>query len=159
MMGSGKTVTGQALARWMRQTFIDLDEYIEKKLGHKIPLIFEQEGEPRFRDYESEALREVAGKEKTIIATGGGIVLRPQNVELMKSRGRVIYLQTSLEWMWKRVQGKTGRPLLNVPDPQAALARIYQEREALYEAASDFQVLTDAKTADEVMKEILAEVN
>lgn len=155
MMGSGKTSTGKALAESLGYAFIDLDEALEKKLGRTISEIFKTNGEPFFRGEETRVLEDVSKQGPAVMATGGGIVLRPENVERMKKSGRVIYLKTSLDWLWKRVQKESNRPLLKVEDPRAALEKILNDRRDLYEKAGDLVVMTDGKTPDEVAEEIM----
>ncbi len=154
MMGSGKTVTGKALAELHGAVFVDLDQELEKKYGMTIAKIFEKEGEISFRIREKIILGQFSKQGKQVISTGGGIILDPQNIATMKKFGRVIYLETSLEWLWKRVKDKGHRPLLKSKDPKAALEGILNLRKSIYESAADFKVVTDGKTAEEVAQEI-----
>ena len=154
MMGSGKSVTAKRLAPMLGFEFVDLDDWIEKRTGRPIREIFEKEGEPYFREQEAVLLKEAAGTASRVVATGGGAVLRPENVKRMRETGKVVYLQTSLETLWKRVKEKNDRPLLKNGDPEQALARILGEREALYKTACDFQVNTDGQKAGAVAKKI-----
>ena len=135
MMGSGKTVTGRHLAVLLNYGFVDLDENIQDKLHRTISDIFEKEGEPFFRKEEAGVLKEVSGIGRRVIATGGGTVLLPENVTRMKSTGKVVYLETSLELLWQRVRGKKDRPLLKQSDPRQSLEMIFAARRPLYEQA------------------------
>ena len=110
MMGSGKSVTGKKLALLLKKKFVDLDEEIENRSGRTIRDIFEKEGEDYFRDLESRLLKKVnpAGQ---VVATGGGVILRAENIAHMRVTGKIVYLATSLEDLWKRLAGKKDRPL------------------------------------------------
>lgn len=155
MMGSGKSVTGKALAGLMRTTFIDLDSEIEKKADSTIERIFEVKGEFEFREMESAALKEAAESEEAlVVATGGGAVLREANVELMKKTGKIVYLDTTLDMLWSRVKDSTTRPLLKKADPYDRLAAIYKQRQPIYEAAADFSTPTDGLTGLDVATDI-----
>ena len=156
MMGSGKSVTGKKLAEFMGLAFVDLDDRIEKKHGRTIADIFQNQGEAFFRREESLLLKEAAKAGRQVIATGGGVILDPSNVESMKKNGRVVYLETSGEMLWQRVREKKGRPLLNGGDPRASLFDILGKRRSLYEKAADCRVATDGQTAEAVARKILA---
>lgn len=154
MMGSGKSVTGKALAAMLGYEFTDLDAEIEKKEGRKIARIFEENGEPYFRDVETAVLKEFSAVPNRVFATGGGIVLKDENIEIMKSTGRGIFLETSLSVLWERVRQSKDRPLLNTPDPKGTLERIMENREYRYTKASDLSVLTDGLSPQQVAKQI-----
>ena len=154
-MGSGKTVTGRALAKLTGRNFLDLDGEIESRTRLTINEIFQKKGEPFFRAEEKNILTEAARQTDSVIATGGGAVLILENVEKMKATGRVIYLETSLETLWQRVREKKDRPLLQSADPKAMLIRLFQERRPLYESASDGRVLTDGLSAETVARKIV----
>lgn len=154
MMGSGKSVTGRALAGMLDAAFVDFDTEIEIKEGRTIPEIFTQSGEPYFRDVESAVLEDIAKKNHQVVATGGGVILRPENVKRMKETGTVVLLEASAKTLWQRLQYSKGRPLLNKPDPFGALTQILSDRELLYEKACHISVPTDGKTAEDVAREI-----
>ena len=153
MPGSGKSATGKILASSLKFKFLDLDEEIVHVAGKSIPKIFEEDGEDHFRYLESLVLGRSRLKSNQVIATGGGIVVRPENWSAMESRGRTIYLKTSPEWVYERTKNSKERPLLNCADPQAAIAALYAKRSALYEKA-DFTIVTDNKTPAQVAGEI-----
>jgi shikimate kinase len=157
MMGAGKTATGKALAQLARMDFLDLDEAIESQSHLSINEIFQKKGEPYFRDQERKALSRAAAGSNTVVATGGGIVLDPGNVEKMKLSGRVIYLAAAFETLWERVRDKHDRPLLAVPDPKAVFTRLFQERRPLYESSSSGKIETEGLAADAVARKIIAE--
>ena len=152
-MGAGKTTVGRALAKNLGRDFVDLDEYLEKKLGITVPRIFSRYGECFFRDTESEALLSVSKKNRQVIATGGGVVLRDENWELMKKRGITVYLKTSPEILWNRIKDNTSRPLLQVENPYKKLLELLSKRNALYEKA-DFTVDTVNVSPQNIVEEI-----
>lgn len=155
MMGSGKTVTGRRLATMLGMDFVDLDQMIEQKTGRSISELFEKESEAYFRDQESVLLKEVSSIGSRVVATGGGAVLQPENVECMRRTGKIVFLKTSLEDLWPRVKDKKDRPLLGKGNPREALAKIYASRAPLYEKAYDFEVNTDGQKAEAVARKIL----
>lgn len=154
MMGSGKTVTGKALADLIDYTFVDLDAEIQAQEGRSIPEIFAGSGELYFRDVESSILGNFSKQERQVVAPGGGIVLREENVHCMKKTGTVVLLKASAESLWQRVRYSRDRPLLHKPDPFGTLRQILNDREGLYENACHFSVHTDGKIADDVANEI-----
>ena len=154
MMGSGKTETGKILADLLEYVFVDLDAEIQAKEGRSIPEIFEGSGEPYFRDVESSVLEQFSKETKQVLATGGGIVLREENVRRMKKTGRVVLLKASAESLWRRIRYSKDRPLLNKPDPFGVLRQILNDRGTFYENACHFSVLTDGKIAEDVASEI-----
>ena len=154
MMGSGKSVTGKRLAAKLGYGCADLDDLIEEKARKSIGQIFINEGEDFFRDLESQMLKEASGLGNRVVATGGGTILRPGNVELMRATGKIIFLETSPDILWQRVKDKKDRPLLGGEKPQEKLLQIYAYRLPLYEGCCDFKVATDGKTAAAVADEI-----
>ena len=153
-MGSGKSVTGKALAAMSDASFVDLDSEIELKEERTIPEIFAHSGESCFRDIESAVLETFSARSRQVIATGGGIILRPENVKRMKETGTVVLLDASAKTLWQRLQYSKGRPLLNKPDPLGALTQILNDREHLYKKACHVAVPTDGKSAEDVALEI-----
>jgi shikimate kinase len=154
MMGSGKSVTGASLARILNWEFVDLDKRIERAKGSTIAEIFTREGEAAFRDIEEQALAAVSREHNHVVATGGGVVTRTKNLHVMQHRGRIVYLQATLETLWSRVKDQKERPLLNHANPKEALQHIYLTRKPLYEESCDFIVQTDGKTAEATAREI-----
>lgn len=152
-MGTGKTSVGRILAKSLEMSFVDLDVEIEKELGMTIPEIFSTHGEDFFRDAESEALRSVAQRERQAIATGGGVVLREENWEVMGKKGVTIYLKAPAEVLYKRVKNNTSRPLLQVENPLEKVQELLSKRISLYEKA-DLIVDTEHISPQEAVREI-----
>jgi shikimate kinase len=157
-MGCGKSTIGEELARLLHRPFIDLDARIEALTNRSISDIFTHDGEQRFRQIESKALREAAQMGTAVIALGGGAVTQAENRELMNQTGITIWLNAPFELCWQRIQ-KDGniRPL--APDETTARLR-YQERQMLYaEADVIVEIPADTppvETAEEIL-ELLAE--
>lgn len=154
MMGAGKTATGRALAKLLQMDFLDLDEEIESRAHLTINEIFQKKGEAYFRGEEKRMLDQAARETNTVVATGGGIVLDPGNVDRMRATGRVIYLAAPFDSLWERVQGKRDRPLLAAADPKAVFFRLFQEREPLYERSGHARVPTEGLSPEAVAREM-----
>lgn len=157
-MGCGKSTVGQALAEKTGKDFLDTDAAIEEMQGCSIREIFEEQGEEAFRDMETELLRHLSETcVNTVIATGGGIVLRSENRELLKKTGQVVWLKASPEETLKRVKNDTGRPLLDSASEKEMAEKIQhmlRERGPAYSVAADSTILTDGKTIETIMQEI-----
>ena len=156
MPGSGKTVTAQALAQKLSKKFSDTDEMIVKRTERAITTIFATLGEDYFRDIETEALLEVMKAGDRVVATGGGIVLKEHNWELMNGSGKVVYLKTSPDVILKRTERSADRPLLkaeNGPEKMKKIIELLDKRSRLYEKA-DLVCVTDGKTPEQVAEEI-----
>lgn len=156
MMGSGKTVTGKVLASLTGFRFVDLDQVIESEQKTTISVLFETKGESFFRDLETRTLRAAAAGTRQIISTGGGIIIRPENREIMKATGTVVFLETGLQWLLKRLRGSTDRPLLKTPDWTSRVEQLVKERMPLYKEAASVSILTDGKTAAQAAGEIVS---
>ena len=128
MPGCGKSALGTRVAQALGRPFVDADAEIVSRAGVSIPEIFEAEGEAGFRRRETEALADIAKQSGLVIATGGGVVTRPQNLPLMRQNGRIIFLDVPPEGLSTK-----GRPLSQARSPEA----LYAERLPLYRAAAD----------------------
>ncbi len=157
-MGSGKSAVGGALAQKLGWPRWETDELVAAKLGMTIPEIFQHEGETSFRDAESVVLRELIATEPTIIVTGGGIVLRPKNVERLRELGTVVWLKADLVTLQARLAGVQDRPLLQTPDPAATIAELLAERTKFYEEAADLAVDSSGREPAAVAGAILDEL-
>ena len=132
-MGAGKTTIGKILSQKLNYNFVDLDLHIEKEQGISISEMFEKHGEKYFRDVETESLRKISEKSNQIISTGGGIVIKDENWEIMRNSGVSVYLKASIETLFNRVKHKSTRPLLNVENPFEKAKKLFTARESLYE--------------------------
>ncbi len=137
MMGAGKTTVGKRLAAAWRWRFVDLDQLIEKCTGVTIATIFEIEGEAGFRRREAQALAQTSKGSELIVATGGGAVLSPLNRARITASGMVVYLHASPELLFSRTRHDKNRPLLQVADPLARIARLTAQRDPLYREIAD----------------------
>lgn len=155
MMGAGKTATGKALAHLARMEFLDLDEEIESQTRLSVNEIFRKRGEPHFRAEEKRVLNWTVGRKNTVVATGGGVVLDPSNVEKMGQTGQIIYLAASFETLWERVKDKRDRPLLAVSDPKATFYRLFQARRPLYESSCSGKIETEELSPEAVARKIV----
>jgi len=132
-MGAGKSTVGRGLATLLKRQFVDSDQEIEKRTGVDIPTIFEFEGEEGFRNRETEMLRELLARENIVLATGGGIVMRPENRELLKPHC-VLYLRVPVSEQFRRTRKSRRRPLLNATDnPRKRLEELFALRDPLYQ--------------------------
>lgn len=139
-MGAGKTAIGRRLAEVLDLPFIDADRELEERTGATIALIFEVEGEPGFRERESQLLDELTQRPGIVLATGGGAVLAAQNRSMLCQRGLVIYLQADVELQLKRLAQDRQRPLLQHPDREQRLHDMAQQRNPLYAEVADIIV-------------------
>jgi shikimate kinase len=140
MPGSGKSTVGRHLARHFHLRFVDSDHEIERRIGQSVRTFFETHGEDAFRDLEHEVLAELAPLEGTVLATGGGAVLRPENREVLRQHRRVIYLRSTPEELFRRLRHDTHRPLLQVSDPLRRLRDLYRDRDPLYRQTAHYTV-------------------
>jgi shikimate kinase len=148
-MGTGKTTVGMRVARSLGFRFVDTDKLVVKEAGKPITQIFAEEGEESFRAMETEALRRCAAEGGQVISTGGGIVTRPENRELLREIGYVIWLRAAPETIYERVRRNRNRPLLQTPDPLATIRELLAARASLYEGCADLAVSTDHLSMDE----------
>ena len=140
-MGSGKTTVGRKLARLTGLEHIDADVYLEQQSGKTIPQIFAEEGEQAFRDLETRYLRELCSKEGIVLSLGGGAVLRPENVRMIRKTGFLIHLDTPFFRIVKNLSGSSHRPLLDQSSNKLdETRRLYNERKHIYRRAADRSV-------------------
>jgi len=158
MMGSGKTTMGRVLARQLGKEFADSDEEIIKRTGVTVPHIFDVEGEAGFRQREAAAIRELAGRDNMVLATGGGAVLDGDNRAILKQSGIVIYLKASAHDLWQRTRHDRNRPLLQTENPYARLVELFQQRDPLYRQVSDIVVQSGKQSAHTLMLRLVGEI-
>jgi shikimate kinase len=143
MPGCGKSTLGRLIARRLDKPFFDADVELERRLGVTIPVIFELEGEPGFRDREETILAELVAQNNIVLSTGGGVVLRSSNRERLKQGGTVLYLHAAPATLWERTRHSKHRPLLQAPDPFARVQELYAIRDSLYRELADVVVESD----------------
>ena len=152
-MGVGKSAIGRRLAREMGYQYLDSDHVIEDGTGMKIPQIFEQEGEARFRQYERDFIEAGHPAERCVVSTGGGLVVQPGMSEILKSKGIVICLFASAESIIERTSRNKNRPLLNVENPAERVRQLLSEREPIY-MNSGACIATERRSIVEIVRHI-----
>lgn len=157
-MGVGKTTLGRLLADELNMRFVDIDREIEQRAGADIRWIFDVEGEEGFRQREAKALEELAGISGQVLATGGGIVVTPQNRAIIKQYP-CIYLKADLDQLVARVGKDKKRPLLQTgSSPREVLAQIMQEREPFYNEVATWVLPTDSRPPRQVVREAIKQL-
>jgi shikimate kinase len=156
--GSGKTTVGRQLARRLSLPFTDSDLVIEQRVGCQIRDFFEREGEAAFRDVEQSIIEELVQKESSVIATGGGAVLRAANRERLRQAGHVIYLYSTPKEIFKRLRPDGQRPLLQVADSLTRLYALYEERDPLYRETSHLIIETGHSSVAKLVSAIIAQL-
>ena len=155
-MGSGKSTIGKRLARRLQREFIETDRLIEQRARMPINGIFQERGEPGFRDLEEGVIKDVAATaQNAVIACGGGIVLRQANIDLLKKSSFVVYLETDTSTLQHRLVVGRKRPLLNRPDRDRVIGDLHEARRPLYQAAADLTVKTGNRPFAAVISEIV----
>ena len=158
MPGGGKSTVGRQLARRLGLQFVDVDHAIEKRISCSIAEFFEREGEARFRDIESEVLLELVERVDHVIATGGGIVLRESNRQLLNDRTVSIYLRSNPDELFKRVRHDSRRPLLQVADPLSRLREMSAKRDPLYRQTAHYIIETGRPSVSTLVNMILMQL-
>jgi len=153
-MGSGKTSVGKVLSQLLKRGFIDMDEEIEKREGRKIKEIFEQNGEEYFRNLETNLLKELSKENDKVISTGGGIIVKKENIELLKNTGTVVFLHTEQEQLIKNLRNSQNRPLIDVENFEDKVAELLEQREAIYLNTADMIIQTSNKSIENIAEEI-----
>ena len=158
MMGAGKSSVGSCLHSRTRLALLDIDEVVASNFGMSIPEIFAEHGERKFREAETEALHRVRTQEQTIIITGGGIVLRKENIEILRRQGVIVWLDGDEETLFARASRNMNRPLLQTKNPRKSFSKILGARTPLYANIADIRVDTSVLTDEEVAVAILAKL-
>ena len=157
MMGAGKSSVGRLLQKRTGFNRFDTDELVRMKLGLTIPEIFARHGEEQFRAAERLVLLDLVQLkvDNAIFVTGGGVVLRDDNIASLKQLGTVIWLDANEETLFQRASLRPNRPLLKSNEPRATFSGILRERASLYAKAADFRIDTTSLTHGEVGDVIL----
>jgi len=154
-MGTGKSIVAKKLAQELGMRYIDTDKIIEDKEGRKIRKIFEERGENYFREIETKIIKEVSSLDNYVIATGGGVVLKEENIKALRKKGFIIYLSANPEVILKRTNKNEERPLLlNCKDPYKRIEEMLNFRKPYYEKA-DFKIDTSNLNPPEVVEKII----
>lgn len=158
-MGAGKSTIGRMLAKELGYRFLDSDRIIEERCGANIPWIFDVEGEDGFRQRETAMLDELSESRGTVLATGGGAVMRRENHPLLRKNAVVVYLRTSIEQQVERTRKDRNRPLLQNDDPEGVLRRLFAVRDPLYTELADIVMFTDRKSPRLVVRQLVNRIN
>jgi shikimate kinase len=153
-MGTGKSVVGARLAERLRVPFVDVDRLIEATAGLKVAEIFASEGEVGFRRRERELIASLAHRRDCVIATGGGAVLDPENVEHLRVGGIIVCLQAAPEVILQRIGDDDRRPLLQAQGRLATISQLLELRSASY-ATADITIDTSESSVEEVVERIV----
>lgn len=154
MPGSGKSTIGKVLSRHLNLEFIDADQELVSRTGVSIANIFQVEGEAGFRTRESQLLAALCQRDRLLLATGGGVVLRQDNRELLQRTGIVIYLHATLDHLWQRTRHDSRRPLLQTENPRSVLKSLLEVRDPLYRQVADLTVETGRQSIGKLVSEI-----
>lgn len=158
MMGAGKSTVGRLLAQRLEYRFFDTDILIERVKQQPITEIFQQEGEASFRALETQVLSQLSAYTRSVIATGGGIVLARHNWSYLQE-GLVIWLDVPVSELAQRLQADTTRPLLaNGTDPIARLQTLLDQRSHLYAQADLRVAVAPAATPDAIAAQLLGQI-
>lgn len=153
-MGSGKSSVGRILASLTGFALVDTDQLVVQEAGVPIPEIFRRHGEPEFRRLETAVVRGLVGRIGLIVATGGGVIVSPENRRLLAEIGPVVWLDATTEQLHQRVR-HSRRPLLQTDDPRRTLEELYAAREPLYREAASVRIdssrLSHRQTAEAVL--------
>jgi len=154
-MGCGKSSLGIRLSYKMKMPLLDTDKLIEKKQGCTISELFKEQGEERFRELETECLKEIGThKGSYVISTGGGLPVREENRRLLKELGMVVYLRIKPETVYERLKEDTTRPLLQGENPMERIKKLMEERSEFYEECADLTMDVDGVDTDDILSEI-----
>ena len=153
-MAVGKSAIGRTLAKKLRRRFVELDRVIERAEGSKVREIFEHKGEAYFRQLEKQALAEVLEKKNQIIATGGGVILDDQNLQILREKALLIGLSAEMDVLLARAGDAMKRPLLQGSNRRERVEDLLRQRAARY-AQAHVTIDTSNLTVDQVVKKIM----
>lgn len=153
-MGAGKSAVGRRLKERTGREMVDTDDMIERDADMAISEIFEKFGEPHFRELEKKAVLKASALENHIIVTGGGVVLKEENIENLRKNGKIVYLYAPAEVLYERMKDETHRPLLQVDDPPGKIKELLEFRAPFY-ANNDTEIDTRDMSVEEVAEEVV----
>ena len=156
-MGGGKTTVGRELHQRLGYPLVDMDQVIEQRAGKSISAIFEEDGETTFRDLETALLKELglSVEPRQIISTGGGVIGREENRELLRNLGYVVWLHAPAELVLERTSKNRTRPLLHAEDPAERIRVLMAQREPLYQESAHLKLDTSGLDCGELATGIL----
>jgi shikimate kinase len=155
--GTGKSTVGRRLAARLGRVLVSTDAEIVKRTKRTIPEIVAQEGWEYFRDLESSICRGLSSRDQLVIDTGGGAILRTENIEALKKNGAVFWLTASVETIAKRIGGDNQRPSLTGTQSFVdEIQDVLRERTPKYQAAADHMITTDDRSIDQLVETLLA---
>ena len=153
-MGTGKSSVGRLVAEALHFAFLDTDTVIEARAGKSITQIFDEQGEAAFRELEKRIVKELALRDRTVIATGGGLVVDSENLASLKQHAYIVCLWASPETIWSRVKNQSHRPLLNEANPLEKIRMLLAERAPCYKQANVL-LSTELRSPREVAQQVL----
>ncbi len=157
-MGTGKSSLGRLLARKLHYQFVDTDQLIEERIGKTISELFQDEGEAAFRTLEAKLVQELASRQGLVIATGGGLMMNPDNVATLERSGQILCLVATAEEILTRISRQPGtRPLLKDPNPLQKIIELLEQRAAIYNQFP--QVSTSRQSHKQVINALLKQID
>lgn len=153
-MGTGKTTVGRAVAHKLNFHLLDSDHEIERQQGKAIPEIFAQDGEPAFRQMERAFVESGHPAGRTVISCGGGLVVQPGMLELLRTKGVVVCLHASIETILARTARHRNRPLLDVENPEERVRTLFAQREPIYKRCGTV-ILTDSRPLHDIVGHVM----
>ena len=159
LRGTGKSTVAELLAQRLGWDWCDADAEIERRAGMTIRQIFESSGEPAFRDWETQVVTDLARRERTVLALGGGAVVRPENRAAISGQGTIVWLTASPETLWARIQADATtaarRPNLSAGGGINEIIATLDARREVYRQCADLEVDTEGKTPEQIADVIL----
>lgn len=157
-MGCGKSTIATVLSKNHGMDVVEMDQCLVEQEGMSISEIFDKYGEAYFRDAETQLLVEIQKKENQVVSCGGGVVLREQNVEIMKKKGIIVLLMAEPKTILERVKDNNDRPLLQGKKSVSHIAEMMEARRPKYESAADITIQTDAREVEDICNEIMKKI-
>ena len=157
-MGTGKSTIASAFSEMQKMKIVEMDDVISEKAGMSIKSIFSEYGEEYFRNLETKLLKEIVQMENVIVSCGGGVVLRQENISMMKDTGTIVHLSAKPEEILRRVKNDNKRPLLQGSKNVESKESLMKTRNTSYENAADFTIHTDGKSKEVICEEIIKEL-